>query len=525
MKARIQVVACRCCTEMPPLLDMERIMKATSERELVVSTMLVDRVCDAKSLKQVVTEAKEREVDRAMVLACQKKDVNPGLLSAYVRAGINEFMVEYVDLRDEVVLPHLSDGRRAQAKAEAKALAGLDRLMMLKPLEKAHEAMRTANVVVLGGGASGRRAAEAAAAQGAHTVIIEKSVKDYKAPGVIMPNSALVAASGYGGNFVLTIRAGEVTEELECAAVVVATGGGWAELKGPLAKACKSAVPLYTLHEQMRAGSVPKGPVVIVDTPDPAGKGLAVQDFAWDESLDMAAEIKRNAPQEEVYVVFQEMRAFGLSELAYKDAAEMGVKFIRYDRAAGPKIDPKEPTRLTVKDLSQGEVLSIPFGSLAFAAIPANRDNKGIADALRIPMTPEGGVRRGSIQRWPVSTPRPGVFVCGSAMFPKSREMAEAEGEAAGLMAGRFAMQGALEYGGVVAEVTQEKCSACLTCVRTCPYEAPFLGTAGKIEIRTQACQGCGMCVGICPSKALELRGFTDDQIGQETRTMLGGDF
>ena len=362
-------------------------------------------------------------------------------------------------------------------------------------------------------------------AQGAHTVIIEKSGKAYKAPGVIMPNSTLVGAKGYGGNFVLTIRAGEKTEQLECAAVVVATGGGWADLKGPLAKACKSAVTLYRLQEMLETGAAPKGPVVIVDTPDPAGKSMAVQDFAWDDALDLAMRAKKMAPLEEVYVVFQEMRAFGLSELEYKEAAELGVRFIRYERTAGPKIDPKEPTRMTVKDLSQSEVISIPVGTLAFAAIPANRDNAGIADALRIPMSPEGGVRRGSIQRWPLSTPRPGVFVCGSAVFPKGRDTAEAEGEAAGLMAGRFAMQGTIEYGGVVAEVDQDKCSACLTCVRTCPYEAPFIGAAGKAEIRVQACQGCGICAGVCPSKAIELRNFTDDQIAQETRTMLGGDF
>ncbi len=525
MKARIQVVACRCCTEMPELLDMGRLMSVASEMELVVSTMLVDRVCDSKNIKGIVAEAKEREVDRALVLACSKKDVNPGLLAGYRRAGVNEFLVEYADLRDEVVLPHMSDPERAQAKAEAKARAGLDRLVMLEPLERSQEGMRTRNVVVIGGGASGRRAAEAAAAGGAHTVVIEKSGRSFKAPGVIMPNATLIGAKGYGGNLVLSVEVGEKVEELECAAVVVATGGGWAELRGPLAKACKSAVPLYSLHETVQGGAEVAGPVVIVDTPEPAGKSLAVQDFAWAEALELAVDIRKRQPSVEVYIVFQEMRAFGLSELLYKDAAEMGVRFIRYDRSAGPKIDPKEPTKLNVKDLAQGEVLSIPFGTLAFAAIPANKDNEAIATALRIPMSPEGGVRRGSIQRWPVSTPRPGIFVCGSAMFPKSKDMAEAEGEAAGLMAARFVMKGAVEYGGVVAYVTPEKCSACLTCVRTCPYDAPFIGAASKAEIRTQACQGCGMCVGICPSKAIELRGFTDEQIAQETRTLLGGDF
>lgn len=525
MKAKVQIVACRCCSEMPQLLDMDSLMNVVSARELVVSSMLVDRVCDSKNIKQIAIEAKDREVDRALVLACQKKDVSPGLLAAYKRAGINEFLVEYVDLRDEVVLPHVNDQKRAQAKAETKAVAGLERLLMLTPLEKAEEPMRTKNVVILGGGASGRRAAEVAAAEGAHTVILEKSDRSFKAPGVIMPNSTLVGAKGYGGNFVLTIKAGEKIEELECAAVVVATGGGWTELKGPLAKACKSAMPLYSLDEQVRNGNAPKGPVVIIDTPDPAGKTLPVQDFAWDETLGLAIELKRKQPDEEIYIVFQEMRAFGLSELAYKDAAELGIRFVRYDRSSGPKIDPKEPTKLTVKDHAQGELVTIPFGTLAFAAIPANKDNIGIAAALRIPMSLEGGVRRGSIQRGPVSTPRPGVFVCGSAMFPKSKEMAEAEGEAAGLMAARFAANGVVEYGGIVAEVAQEKCSACLTCVRTCPYDAPYIGTASKAEIRVQACQGCGMCAGICPSKAIELRGFTDDQIAQETRTMLGGDF
>jgi heterodisulfide reductase subunit A-like polyferredoxin len=33
------------------------------------------------------------------------------------------------------------------------------------------------------------------------------------------------------------------------------------------------------------------------------------------------------------------------------------------------------------------------------------------------------------------------------------------------------------------------------------------------------------MCVGICPSKAIELHGYTDEQIELESRAMLGGDF
>ncbi len=215
----------------------------------------------------------------------------------------------------------------------------------------------------------------------------------------------------------------------------------------------------------------------------------------------------------------------GLSELAYKEAADLGVRFIRYDKAGAPKVDPKNPVSVSVKDFAQGELLNIKFGTLVFASIPPNQDNKIIAEALRIPMSVDGSIRRGSIQRWPVTTPKPGVFVCGSALFPKSKDVAMDEGKAAGMMAGEFVKRGTIEFGGVVAQVTQEKCSACLTCIRTCPYEAPFIGTASKAEIRIQACQGCGMCVGICPSKAIELHNYTDDEIAEEVRVLLGGDF
>jgi heterodisulfide reductase subunit A2 len=525
MKAKVQIVLCKCCTEMPALINIDKLCDLAEGLGNVLSVMTVDAACDGKDLADIVADAKAHEIDRAIVLACHKKDVSPALLKAYRRAGVNEFMVDIVNIREEVLLPNSKEPVRAQLKAETMLKAALARSVMLSPLEKQTEEMKTRNVVIIGAGVSGVAAANEAAKAGVHTILLEKTGKTLKAPGVIMTRSQLIGASGYGGNLQLTIKAGEKIEELGAAAVIIATGGGWTALKGPLAKAVKDAVPLYKFYEQLQTGTAPKGPIVIVDTPDPAGKTLKVQDYAWEDSLETAIELKKKHPATEVYIIFQEMRAFGLSELAYKEAAELGVKFIRYDKAGAPKVDAKNPVSVVVKDFAQGELINIKFGTLVFASIPPNQDNKVIADALRIPMSVDGAIRRGSIQRWPVSSPKPGVFVCGSALFPKSKEVAAAEGMAAGKMAGEFVKRGAIEFGGVVAQVTQEKCSACLTCIRTCPYEAPFIGTASKAEIRVQACQGCGMCVGICPSKAIELHNYTDDQIMEQTRVLLGGDF
>lgn len=59
---------------------------------------------------------------------------------------------------------------------------------------------------------------------------------------------------------------------------------------------------------------------------------------------------------------------------------------------------------------------------------------------------------------------------------------------------------------GVFARVNPEKCIVCLTCVRTCPFSAPYIGERGVAKIRPEQCRACGICVMECPARAIELR-------------------
>jgi len=60
---------------------------------------------------------------------------------------------------------------------------------------------------------------------------------------------------------------------------------------------------------------------------------------------------------------------------------------------------------------------------------------------------------------------------------------------------------------GVGAEILfQDKCATCLTCLRVCPYQVPFLDTSGTIQIPVDQCQACGICIAECPAKAIVLR-------------------
>ena len=66
--------------------------------------------------------------------------------------------------------------------------------------------------------------------------------------------------------------------------------------------------------------------------------------------------------------------------------------------------------------------------------------------------------------------------------------------------------------------IDSDKCILCLTCVRSCPHRAIDIDLNREAAVVTElACWGCGICAAECPSKAIRLKGFTDEQILAET--------
>ena len=78
-----------------------------------------------------------------------------------------------------------------------------------------------------------------------------------------------------------------------------------------------------------------------------------------------------------------------------------------------------------------------------------------------------------------------------------------------------------MEISGVVSVVEPEKCAACLTCVRTCPYDVPQINEEGVAEIEVAMCHGCGVCAAECPAKAIHLRHYKDGQVISKTEALL----
>jgi NADPH-dependent glutamate synthase beta subunit-like oxidoreductase/coenzyme F420-reducing hydrogenase delta subunit len=70
------------------------------------------------------------------------------------------------------------------------------------------------------------------------------------------------------------------------------------------------------------------------------------------------------------------------------------------------------------------------------------------------------------------------------------------------------------------ATVNPDKCMACLTCLRICPYDAPVV--TGKSEISPDRCQACGLCAPECPGRAISMFGYDIDGIRNRMADILG---
>jgi heterodisulfide reductase subunit A-like polyferredoxin len=77
-----------------------------------------------------------------------------------------------------------------------------------------------------------------------------------------------------------------------------------------------------------------------------------------------------------------------------------------------------------------------------------------------------------------------------------------------------------LMVGGVISVVDEERCVACLTCVRSCPYNVPKINEKQVAFIEPAACQGCGICASACPRKAIRLRHYSDEQVIAKTAVL-----
>ena len=168
----------------------------------------------------------------------------------------------------------------------------------------------------------------------------------------------------------------------------------------------------------------------------------------------------------------------------------------------------------------QRKVQLIPDIIVVEEAIGADRVNAELAEMLKIDVGSMGFLQTDNVHRYPVSTNREGIFVVGGSRRVKKRYGALMDAENAAIRVRSLLGDGTISVPANKAVLDTGKCTFCLTCYRCCPHGAIYWSADNKPEISPVACQGCGICASECPMDAIQIGDFNDaDMIDQVTQS------
>ncbi|MGQ9569429.1 MAG: 4Fe-4S binding protein [Thermodesulfovibrionales bacterium] len=269
-------------------------------------------------------------------------------------------------------------------------------------------------------------------------------------------------------------------------------------------------------------------------------------------SLKFAYLIKEQLPKTTVTEFYSDLCLPGKKSQDFfnKVAVKNGVNLIHLKSLDSIKVTEKKGgISIQYKD-NRGKKKESPFDLVVLStAIEPNSDAKEVAKIFGISQGKEGFFEEEQIHLSPVSTNTSGIFIAGCARGPKDIQGAVTDGQAvAGNILSLLKPGERLILEPINAEVDEDICSGCKTCVSLCPYKAithtytpPFsspltkggqrgvepLTKGGQGDRRAVAminellCRGCGICVASCPSGAIYARHFTDEQIIEEMKGLL----
>jgi heterodisulfide reductase subunit A len=548
-RPRIGVFVCRCGTNIAGIVDVPSVAEFAKTLPYVEYATDNLYACSQDTQESISQIIREKNLNRVVVAACTPKTHEPLFQETLVNAGLNKYLFEMSNIRNQDSWVHKSNPELATKKAKDLVRMAVDKAALIAPLKEA-ELDITPRAMVVGGGISGMAAARSLARQGYEAHIVEKSdrlggqalnlYRTAKGEDVqkklaemiaeigknekirVHLNTEIANVEGFVGNFKTTLAANGTQEVLEHGVAVMATGG--AAYK-PTEYAYGTDPRIVTSLELDRK----------IMAKDPALKRLNSAVFiqcvgsreperpycsrvCCTHSVDNAIHLKEMNPDMNVFVLYRDLRTYGERELLYKKARGLGVIFIRFGRDQKPQVKVAEgQLTVNVVDHILGRPLELEADllTLATAVIP-NRDEK-LANFFKVALNADGFFVERHAKLGPSEFATDGVFLCGLAHYPKPIDESVAQGQAAASRAVTLLARKKIFTSGTVAEVDPRMCSQCGVCVSICPYSAPSWTEkgmfAGKAQVNAVLCKGCGLCVASCRSGAIHLKGFDNDQI------------
>ena len=551
---RIGVFVCHCGRNIASVVDVEHVAEVVAREPDVVFTTHTMFTCSDSSLKNIKEMITEHHLNRVVVASCTPRTHEPIFRDTLREAGLNQYLFELANIRDQCSWVHSNDSSAATKKAIELVKMSIARSRRLQPLQGTVFPVTQVGLII-GGGLSGMTAALALAGQGFKTHIIEKSgelggnllslnytlehddIKPFikeliwrvrSHPGIDTHlNSEVTSVAGFIGNFNITVNEKGNETQIPCGAVIVATGGNPAVTDDFRFGQSPKILTQQQLEKAIGDGTYPvnnNNNIVMVQC---AGSRNDERPYCsricCSVAVKNALKLKKINPESRIFILYRDIRTYGFREKYYKEAREAGVVFIRYEKEQPPVITGDNDLLVSVNSPDFPEPIEIETDNVILSTgVDAPRNNRKLADILKVPLNSDGFFVEAHVKLRPVDFDTEGIFLCGLAHSPKMVDENIAQARAAAARSSTILSNTQVEISAQVSSVDQEKCVSCLTCVHVCPYSAPYVNEKGKAEINSAKCMGCGICVSECPAHAIQLRHFESVQFNAMLDELLG---
>ena len=544
---KIGVFVCHCGINIGGVVDVPAVKEYAKSLPHVAYVDENLYTCSQDTQTKIKEVIKENNLNRVVVASCTPRTHEPLFQKTIREAGLNKYLFEMANIRDQCSWVHMDKKEEATKKAKDLVRMAIAAAGYVEPLQE-QELSVTKRALVVGGGASGMAAALGLADQGFEVVLVEKEkelggnlrhlhytirddgIQTYMQSLIervknhplilVITDGVIVDFTGFKGNFKTGIMAGPgmAYRQIEHGVAIIATGGEEYKPEEYLYGQDKRVMTQQELEGKIVRDEINLGHVNEVVMIQCVGSRIPERPYCsrlcCSAAIKNALKIKEKNPQSRVFILYRDIRTYGLLEDYYTQARKAGIMFIRYDLENKPQVViEKGALQVEVDDPALGErvVLNPQLLVLSSAIVP--RENEELSTLMKLQRTQEDFFMEAHMKLRPVDFATEGIYLCGLAHSPKPLDESLSQAAAAVSRACTLLSHDTVSVGGIVARVDEENCAACLTCVRVCPYDVPFINEEGVAQIDAAKCQGCGSCAAECPGKAIQLQHYEDKQI------------
>jgi heterodisulfide reductase subunit A len=552
---RIGVFVCHCGINIGGVVNVPEVVNYAKTLPNVAYAEANVYTCSQDTQKLIKEKIQQNNLNRVIVASCTPRTHEPLFKETVQEAGLNPYLFEMTNIRDQCSWVHMHKPKEATEKAKDLVRSIVAKAKLLKPLQKPLINVTPVGLVI-GGGVSGITASLELARQGFEVHLVEREKElgghlrsiHYLLDGddpkeklselvkAVMENDKIhvyleaevAGLTGFVGNFKSQIkeRNGKQTE-VEHGTVIVATGAIEYKPTEYLYGKDSRIITQHELEEKIANGQLKASNVVMIQCVGARNEERPnCARICCGQAIKNALKIKETNPEADVYVLYKDLRAYGFKEDYYREAATKGVLFISYNDERKPQVtNENKQLKVTFWEPTIREEIQIEpdLVVLSAATIP-NPDNKHVAEMLKVPLTKDGFFLEAHMKLRPVDFATEGVFLCGMAHSPKYIDESIAQACAAAARATTILSKPMLEMEGIIANADEDLCSGCRICEYLCPYGAIEMKekdgkfTAHVIEA---LCKGCGVCGTACPTKAITMGHFTTEEILAQVKAAL----